>query len=647
MASEKSPLHKAALEYAAAGFAVFPCMAGEKRPACEHGHKDATTDPAQIDAWWNYNPSYNVAIVPESAGLCVLDLDGSDGAARWDALIGANGKVDTKYVLTPSGKHLYFKGSLPPTASKIGRKIDTRGRNSYVLAPPSVTGKGTYRLPDADLLPAPLPAWVAQAIRDRLPLDKPNRSLPAGDRNAALERGATLLRRYAADSRVAVSGEGGNSRTYAIAAELCSLGVPQEDAAALLGELWNPQCIPPWDEAGLSEIVGNAYRYAQEPARDALPPAQDVFGHGVPAASSLPAVSRFKVLTEAEQAALREPEWLIPDLIPKDSVTMLYGPAGSYKSFLALDMALTLASGIAGWGRERGNRVPVVYCAAEGPRSIARLRRPAWRAVKQIPEGDALPFGLVCHVPFLLDRPSQDEFLKAVEAGAVGHPALVIIDTLSRAMLGMDENAAKDAAGAIEFLGSVQRKLGCSVLVVHHAGKDVARGVRGSSALLAGVDAAHEVKPHKSTRTVEIFCRRQKDADERQAPWTLKGEVFAGSLVFRQIGAEEFRLMASEENLFKPADIGAVLSTLNAFGFENGVTTYSLATQLLRSRPDYQEGSIEDREKKTKAVVVRLRHMFKNGTLSAYGDPEQNGREILWYLPAASLEKTILRDIRW
>ena len=59
---------RAALAYAKAGWRVFPCIPGEKVPATSHGVKDATTDPAQIRAWWARNPGRNVAIATGCAG---------------------------------------------------------------------------------------------------------------------------------------------------------------------------------------------------------------------------------------------------------------------------------------------------------------------------------------------------------------------------------------------------------------------------------------------------------------------------------------------------------------------------------------------------------------------------------------------------
>ncbi len=123
---------------------VFPC--GGKAPLTEHGHKDASNDPAQLRAWANKHPTANVGLDPHSLGLCVVDIDGPEGEASWAALELEHGYTPATYtVRTPHGRHLYFRGVLPTTAGKLAAHIDTRGSGTgYVLIPPSVTADGGY-----------------------------------------------------------------------------------------------------------------------------------------------------------------------------------------------------------------------------------------------------------------------------------------------------------------------------------------------------------------------------------------------------------------------------------------------------------------------------------------------------------------------
>jgi Bifunctional DNA primase/polymerase, N-terminal len=97
-----------ALTYAARGWPVFPCQVGQKAPATAHGHLDATTDPAQITAWFSRNPSWNLAIATGAPGPDVLDVDdhgpAGNGYAAFARLSKA-GLLDgaARFVRIPAG----------------------------------------------------------------------------------------------------------------------------------------------------------------------------------------------------------------------------------------------------------------------------------------------------------------------------------------------------------------------------------------------------------------------------------------------------------------------------------------------------------------------------------------------------------------
>lgn len=146
----------AALALAADGYPVFPVIPGGKRPATRHGVKDASTDPAQIRAWWRHSPTANVAVAcGGTARLVVVDVDPRHGGttAALEARLGIRLPA-TRTVATPGGGlHLWFRwpvgADLPRnSAGVIGPGIDIRSAGGYALAPPSVVGDGAYRWAD-------------------------------------------------------------------------------------------------------------------------------------------------------------------------------------------------------------------------------------------------------------------------------------------------------------------------------------------------------------------------------------------------------------------------------------------------------------------------------------------------------------------
>lgn len=144
----------AALTYAARGWPVFPIAPGTKVPlipghAGGRGVLDATTEIAQIEAWWAANPDANIGLATGAPGPDVLDVDVKTDGNGWDAFgeLRKAGLADDVaiYVSTPSGGlHAYYTGSTQRNGRIPGKHIDYRGAGGYVLAPPSVVDGKTY-----------------------------------------------------------------------------------------------------------------------------------------------------------------------------------------------------------------------------------------------------------------------------------------------------------------------------------------------------------------------------------------------------------------------------------------------------------------------------------------------------------------------
>ncbi|WP_370325931.1 bifunctional DNA primase/polymerase [Euzebya sp.] len=153
-ASDEEGRLGAALVYAAAGYAVFPCAPGAKRPLTPRGFRGATTDPAQLRAWWARWPDGNIGLATGGGGVDVVDIDRRPTGSGFAAMTGAEEAGMTAgwvcRVATPSGgEHRYYPAEPDrpqPSWSLTSVHVDFRGVGGYVLVPPSViTGAGTYR----------------------------------------------------------------------------------------------------------------------------------------------------------------------------------------------------------------------------------------------------------------------------------------------------------------------------------------------------------------------------------------------------------------------------------------------------------------------------------------------------------------------
>lgn len=153
--ADTSQRHSVARALASAGIPVFPCLINDKPPVgwlVPNGLKDRTIDPVLVDRWWSEG-DWNLGIVPEDLGCYVVDIDTKhhDGLAAWLALCAEHAWAATCscVVKTPSGGwHLYYRGS---QANSVGTRtrglapgIDIRGREGYVLVPPSAINGVEY-----------------------------------------------------------------------------------------------------------------------------------------------------------------------------------------------------------------------------------------------------------------------------------------------------------------------------------------------------------------------------------------------------------------------------------------------------------------------------------------------------------------------
>lgn len=242
----------AALKYAEMGYAVFPCVPGQKRPATPNGFKDALTDTARIENYWARCPQANVAI--STAGVLVVDVD---PGGIWPPREHAMDLAGVPQTQTPrGGMHYWFRGdpAFRCTASKIAPHVDTRADGGYVLAPPSIVGGKRYT-PIFDLVPIkelpPAPPWLVASLAV-----KTTPTLPAAP-VVATEPGAKTL-------------EGGrNAMLTSVAGRLRRMGLSEAEMLASLRVANQERCQPPLEAEELTTIARSVARYTPDPATEA------------------------------------------------------------------------------------------------------------------------------------------------------------------------------------------------------------------------------------------------------------------------------------------------------------------------------------------------------------------------------------------
>ena len=222
------------------------------------------------------------------------------------------------------------------------------------------------------------------------------------------------------------------------------------------------------------------------------------------------AQQRYKV--EMWRDAKDEPvKWLVDRIVPQKAFMALYGPPGTFKSFIALHLAAMIASGSAWLAHEVHEPGEVLYIAGEGHGGIG-TRIAGLRHAYELTD---IPVGVIrSQVNLRSSDQDFEDLIIAIKSSEIQRPKLIIIDTLARAFGGGNENASEDMGSFISNCGRLQEATGAALLVVHHSGKDASLGLRGHSSFLGAVDTQIEISRHVDQMSGTLKVTKQKDGKD-------------------------------------------------------------------------------------------------------------------------------------
>jgi len=217
-------------------------------------------------------------------------------------------------------------------------------------------------------------------------------------------------------------------------------------------------------------------------------------------------------------------EWLVHNFLGHGEASAWYGKPGDGKSVSVQDLALHVSGG-SPWHDRPVRRGAVVYVALER-RKLVERRAIAFR--KKHGSQD-LPFAIVGGVHDFRDARTAGHIAriaKDVEQATGEAVVLIVIDTLSRALCGGDENSPKDMGAIVNATSLLQRDTGAHVLWVHHMPADGGERMRGHGALLAAMDTTVHVVKAAAVRTATVI--KANDSEEGEAvAFTLESETIA------------------------------------------------------------------------------------------------------------------------
>lgn len=542
------------------GLPVFPCDA-QKRPMTQHGFRDATRDPETIRRSFR-----NAAMIGiptgEASGFFVLDLDCKNGAQglEWLAAHEARLPQTRRHRTRSGGVHLLFAmpagRTIRNSASKVGPGVDVRGTGGYIIAPPS----DGYDVVDACTI-AEAPAWLLDLIdppaaqAQPIPPRPPSPPRQSGDGTpyglAALDAAATAImtapdgakhdtlnrEAYSIGGLVAAGQLAEGPAISALASALEGLRARCDDfpaAQKTLRQAFTQGMAKPREAPApmIRRTIVEEYmpRAPEPPPRDHAPDHWSAEPDPEPptpeverVAPDAPGTGLPLVYFEDVEPALTGEDFLEGVLI-RAAMSVFYGPSNCGKTFFACDLALHVAYGKPWNGREV-TQGGVIYCAMEGAHGI-RNRVTAWARHYGL-EGAPIPFAII-PVALNLLNPEADtsRLIEAIQEAAakMGQPvALVVMDTLSRAMAGGNENAPEDMGALVMNSDRIRQATGAHVAWIHHSGKDQAQGARGHSLLRAATDTEIEISRQdvNSPSTARVTKQRELEID---GVWTFSLE---------------------------------------------------------------------------------------------------------------------------
>jgi hypothetical protein len=230
-------------------------------------------------------------------------------------------------------------------------------------------------------------------------------------------------------------------------------------------------------------------------------------------------------------------QWLVEELWTEQAVGILGGEPKCCKSFLALDLAVSVASGAAALRQFPVRRSgPVLLFPAEDSLPVVRQRLEGIAAAAQVPFA-SLPVQVITAPSLRLDLATDRERL--AHTVQQQRPVLLILDPLIR-LHRVDENDATQIAALLSYLRELQRKFQLAVMLVHHARKDSqssrpGQALRGSSELHGWGDSNLYMRRKGSQLTLSTEHRAAPSRDHIPLQLAQSGSVVALKVVDRSL----------------------------------------------------------------------------------------------------------------
>jgi hypothetical protein len=299
--------------------------------------------------------------------------------------------------------------------------------------------------------------------------------------------------------------------------------------------------------------------------------------------------------------------WIVKGVLPAAGLAVVYGASGSGKSFAVLDLALAIARGTA-WRGRKVRQGRVAYIAAEGADGFRK--RLAAYAQHQGCDLATVPMTVLNGAPNLMEVKDAADLVVGLEAA--GGADVIVIDTLAQTTPGANENAGEDMGKALGHCRRIHERTGALVILIHHSGKDAARGARGWSGLRAAADAEIEVLRDDATGQRSLRLSKNKDGEDN-LQWGFQLDIV-------QLGVDEdlepITSCVVVEAQIKPPQagrpMGPVETVVHAVVMEMGqaqsagIEVDAVIREAIKRLPEAEDGKRDTRRQRARRALATL-----------------------------------------
>ena len=514
-----------AKRYLSEGISVLPVRPFEKRPYMNNWHNYMKFRPVEdeLEKWFKALSGAGVGAVTGSiSNIIVLDIDTRFQGNVDDIL----NKYPTNRVSQSGsgGYHLFYR--YPQGVGRIGNAVnliegvDLRADGGFIVLPPTIHPTGNkYK-------------WINEGDMGTFPLDLLKNRKDRSDENSETWLKETLK---------GVMSGGRNNAAAKLAGYFFSKSLNFDVVSGILTD-WNMKNDPPLNQEELMTTINSVYKLNTRNAPSCIL-SEEKEGKKLAGAFDLMTLKGY-----FHEFNIEGTSWLVDEWLPMNSIAFMISPPESYKTWLLLDLAVSVASGLPFLGKFEVNRPgPVLLIQQEDSHSgiIERLSliiqnrmNLLMKAGNQEWEVFTLPdLPIYVHADRNLkfsDKTVMDRFEEQI---AKIRPSIVLIDPLYSTV--STDNYMAAAAEDMMRLKGIRDKYGCSFVIAHHSKKNVdpdstaREDAWGSQFLNAFLEAGWQIRRSNKLEQNEVVVRRHSKTMGNFVPMILKFNISThGDMVY-------------------------------------------------------------------------------------------------------------------